>query len=178
MADRLWAPWRIPYIEQAEPTTGCIFVELPKQQDDRNNLILFRGQRAFVIMNAFPYTNGHLMVAPYKHTANLSELDDAELLEIHQLVARCVEWINECYQPDGFNIGVNLGKAAGAGIPSHVHWHIVPRWNGDTNFMTSIGEVRVLPQSLADSYDRLKSVIDQWSSQTAHADVEAQERHQ
>lgn len=175
MADRLWAPWRIPYIEAAEPMTGCIFVELPAQQNDRENLILFRGERAFVIMNAFPYTNGHLMVAPYKHTADLSQLDDAELLEINQLVAACVEWIGECYRPDGYNIGVNLGKAAGAGIPTHVHWHIVPRWQGDTNFMTSIAEVRVLPQSLADSYDRLSAVIDQWRARRAAASLDREE---
>ncbi len=112
------------------------------------------------MLNAFPYTNGHLMVAPYKHTAEMGDLDDAELLEINQLVARSVAWITAVYGPDGFNIGINLGRAAGAGIPNHIHWHVVPRWNGDTNFMTTIGEVRVLPQSLEDSYDRLKEVAD------------------
>jgi ATP adenylyltransferase len=160
MAERIWAPWRLAYIEQATPTGNCIFLDLPAQDNDRDNLLLFRGKTAFVMLNAFPYTNGHLMVAPYKHTADLSELDDEELLEINRLLAKAVHWITEAFRPEGFNIGVNLGSVAGAGIPSHVHWHIVPRWNGDTNFMTTIGEVRVLPQSLADTYDRLKKAIE------------------
>lgn len=164
MTERLWAPWRLSYIESAsqeEGETGCIFVDLPAQDDDRNNLILYRGERAFVMLNAFPYTNGHLMVAPYKHTAEMAELNDQELLEINQLVAKCTQWIGKTYKPDGFNIGVNLGRAAGAGIPTHIHWHIVPRWDGDTNFMTVVGEVRVLPQSLEESYDRLKAAVDE-----------------
>jgi ATP adenylyltransferase len=161
MPEYLWAPWRLEYIERAEPSGGgCIFVDLPQQEDDRKNLILYRGDRAFVMLNMFPYTNGHLMVAPYKHTADMGELDDEELLEINRLVSRCTKWIGEAYRPDGFNIGVNLGKAAGAGIPTHIHWHIVPRWNGDTNYMTTVGGVRVLPQSLEDSYDRLKAIVD------------------
>ena len=163
MAERLWAPWRFSYVEtaDAQPSdTGDIFVDLPARNDDRSNLILFRGKRAFVLMNAFPYTNGHLMVAPYKATANLDDLDDEELLEINQLVVACARWIGKAYSPDGFNIGVNLGRAAGAGIPCHVHWHIVPRWSGDTNFMMTIGEVRVLPQSLAESYDKIRAVIE------------------
>jgi ATP adenylyltransferase len=161
MADVLWAPWRMQYIEK--PSSGGddenIFVALPAQENDRDNLILHRGKTAFVMMNAFPYTNGHLLVAPYKQTAELSELVDDELLEINQLVAKAVGWIRAAYNPDGFNIGVNLGKSAGAGIPMHVHWHIVPRWSGDTNFMTTVGNVRVLPQSLHESYDRLREVI-------------------
>jgi ATP adenylyltransferase len=153
--ERIWAPWRLSYIEKATSQPGCIFVDLPAQQDDRKNLILHRGEHAFVILNAFPYTNGHLMVAPYRHTADLNELNDSELLEINQLVAASSRWITACYRPNGFNIGVNLGSAAGAGIPTHIHWHIVPRWEGDTNFMTVVGDVRVMPQSLEDSYDRL-----------------------
>src|SRR5262245_54728422 len=124
MAERLWAPWRLAYIEQAssEPgAMGCIFVDLPAEGDDRKNLILFRGKTAFVMLNAFPYTNGHLMVAPYRHTANMAELTDEELLEVNQLVARCLRWIEAAYKPDGFNIGVNLGKVAGAGVPDHIH---------------------------------------------------------
>lgn len=159
MSERLWAPWRLSYIEKATPSNGkCIFLDLPAQTDDRKNLLLYRGKTAFVMLNAFPYTNGHLMVAPYKHTAVMSELDDDELLEINKLVAKCMDWISEAYRPDGFNIGVNIGRSAGAGIPTHIHWHIVPRWDGDTNFMSVVGEVRVLPQSLEDSYDRLKAV--------------------
>jgi len=160
MPDLLWAPWRLEYIEKATTNGDCIFVDLPKQEDDRKNLILYRGKNAFVMMNAFPYTNGHLMIAPYQHTAEIEELTNDTLLEINQLLGRCVRWIREAYKPNGFNIGINLGSAAGAGIPDHVHWHIVPRWGGDTNFMTTVGQVRVLPQSLEDSYDRLKEVID------------------
>ncbi|HEY3780342.1 MAG TPA: HIT domain-containing protein [Fimbriimonadaceae bacterium] len=160
MSERLWAPWRLSYIEKATPQGGCIFVDLPASDNDRENLILYRGKTAFVMLNGFPYTNGHLMVAPYKHTADMNELDDDELLEINKLVALTLNWLKKAYQPNGFNIGVNLGNAAGAGIPSHIHWHIVPRWEGDTNFMGVVGDVRVLPQSLQDSYDRLKGVID------------------
>ena len=162
MAERLWAPWRFEYITTADKpsSSGCIFVELPAQGDDRENLILYRGEKAFVIMNRFPYTNGHLMIAPYKHTGELEDLDDDELLEINQLLCSCSRWLKKAYAPEGFNVGINIGKAAGAGIPSHVHWHIVPRWSGDTNFMTTVGDVRVLPQDLHDSYDLLKKTIE------------------
>ena len=162
MAESLWAPWRLKYIEAAksEESEGCFFVDLPQQADDRKNLILYRGKTAFVIFNRFPYTNGHLMVAPFKHTADMEQLSDEELLEINQLVRNCVRWITAAYKPQGFNIGVNLGLAAGAGVPDHIHWHIVPRWSGDTNFMTTVGEVRVHPTSMEDAYDRLSSVLD------------------
>lgn len=159
MPELLWAPWRLTYIEKESPTGGCIFVDLPALDADRENLILYRGNNAFVMLNAYPYTNGHLMIAPYRHTAELSDLDEATLLEINQLLASGVRWVREAYHPDGFNIGVNLGRSAGAGIPSHIHWHVVPRWDGDTNFMTTVGNVRVLPQSLEESYDRLREVV-------------------
>jgi ATP adenylyltransferase len=150
------------YIER--PATGTseaanIFVELPAEGKDREHLILYRGATAFVILNKFPYTNGHLMVAPYRQTDDLSSLSDAELLEINQLLAKAVAWLKRTYKPDGFNIGVNLGRAAGAGIPCHLHWHIVPRWGGDTSFMTTVGDVRVVPEDLHSSYDRLKKTI-------------------
>lgn len=146
------------YIERPETGTGQggdIFVDLPAENEDRKNLILYRGSEAFVMMNAFPYTNGHLLVAPFRMVADIVELNDAELLEINQLVAKAVTWVRRAYKPDGFNLGVNMGRAAGAGIPQHLHWHIVPRWSGDTNFMTTIGDVRVMPQDLHESYDRL-----------------------
>lgn len=162
MSERLWAPWRMTYIEQPSTGTGeiDIFVSLPAENDDRKNLILYRGQTAFVMLNAYPYTNGHLLVAPYRQTPDLDELDDSELLEINQLLAKGVRWVRQAYHPDGFNVGINMGRAAGAGIPNHIHWHIVPRWSGDTNFMTTVGEVRVLPQTLEDSYVRLKQIAD------------------
>lgn len=161
MSEILWAPWRIKYIEaprSGEPGSGDIFVDLPEEGDDRKNFILFRGKTAFVMLNAYPYTNGHLMIAPYRQTSNVEDLNDKELLEINQLLANSVRWLKACYRPDGFNVGINLGSAAGAGIPIHIHWHVVPRWNGDTNFMTSVGNVRVMPQSLEESYDRLIEV--------------------
>ena len=162
MSERIWAPWRMEYIEKPQTDTDDlnIFVDLPAQEDDRKNLILKRGKTAFVMLNAFPYTNGHLLVAPYRQTPDIEELNDEELLEVNQLLAKAVQWIKAAYRPDGFNIGINMGRAAGAGIPRHIHWHIVPRWNGDTNFMTTVGEVRVLPQTLEDSYDRLKQIAD------------------
>lgn len=157
MADQLWAPWRFDYVKSADQTnkSGCIFVDLPAQANDPENLILHRGETAFVILNRYPYTSGHLMVAPFKHTAELSDLTDQELLEIHHLVRNATAWIQTAFRPDGFNIGVNVGSAGGAGIPSHLHWHIVPRWNGDTNFMTTTATTRVIPQSLETTYDLL-----------------------
>lgn len=155
MAERLWAPWRFEFIERKSDDGGCFLVDLPKQDNDRENLILHRGETAFVMLNAFPYTNGHLMIAPYRHTADMDDLGDGELLEINQLLASCLRWIRRAYSPHGFNVGINLGSAAGAGVPTHLHWHVVPRWTGDTNFMTTVGDVRVLPQSLEESYDRL-----------------------
>lgn len=158
MRENLWAPWRMKYIERPSGS-GNIFVDLPAEDQDEKNLILYRGKTAFVIMNAFPYTNGHLLVAPLRETNDLTSMSDEELLEANQLVAKCVGWLTKLYGPDGFNIGVNLGRAAGAGIPQHIHWHIVPRWNGDTNFMTTVGEVRVMPQSLEESYHKILAVI-------------------
>ena len=111
------------------------------------------------MLNAFPYTNGHLLIAPYRQIADLEALTDDEMLEIQQLLAMSIRWIKSAYKPDGFNVGLNLGKAAGAGIPVHLHWHVVPRWNGDANFMTAVGEVRVLPESLDKSYDRLTAAL-------------------
>ncbi|MCH8273409.1 MAG: HIT domain-containing protein [Armatimonadetes bacterium] len=158
--ERLWAPWRIKYIEQVrDGGAKCIFVDLPAEKDDRKNLILYRGERAFVMMNTFPYTNGHLMVAPYRHTSDLEDLDDEEMLEIQRLLRDCVRWLRMAFRAEGFNVGLNLGRAAGAGIEDHLHWHVVPRWVGDTNYMPVVGEVRVLPQSLDESYDRLREAI-------------------
>jgi ATP adenylyltransferase len=162
MPEIVWAPWRLKYVESPDTGTGKgvnIFVELPAQNDDRANLILYRGITAFAILNKFPYTNGHLLIAPYRQTHEIHSMSDAELLEVNQLVGKAVQWITAAYHPDGFNIGVNLGKAGGAGIPQHIHWHVVPRWNGDTNFMTTCGDTRVMPQSLEESYDRLLSAV-------------------
>ena len=162
MPETLWAPWRMAYIESPKGEGGGdIFVDLPAQGDDRKNLILHRGKTAFVMMNAYPYTNGHLLVAPYRQVTDVTLLTDEETLEIGRLVAESVRWVRRAYRPDGFNLGVNMGSAAGAGIPQHLHYHVVPRWSGDTNFMTSVGDIRVMPQDLHESFDRLRAAKDE-----------------
>jgi ATP adenylyltransferase len=151
---RLWAPWRLEYIKGPKPDE-CIFCAKPAQGDDKAAYIVARGERSFVMLNAFPYNNGHVMVAPYRHVAALEELDDATALELMQLTQRCLHALRDAYAPEGFNVGVNQGKVAGAGVADHVHLHVVPRWGADTNFMPVIGSTRVLPQSLEGSYAEL-----------------------
>ncbi|MEK6726408.1 MAG: HIT domain-containing protein [Deltaproteobacteria bacterium] len=157
--ERIWAPWRMEYIERCDEQKGCIFCELPKKESDRENLILFRGQDSFVIMNKFPYAAGHLMVAPYRHTADLNDFSDKELTDISINVRRCINVLKKAMNPQGFNVGANLGHAAGAGIIDHVHYHIVPRWNGDSNFMPVIGDIRVVSEGLEKTYDKLNPVF-------------------
>jgi ATP adenylyltransferase len=156
--NRLWAPWRMKYIKEEidNPDKGCIFCTKPKQSDDKKNLILFRGKTAFVICNKFPYNNGHLMVVPYQHTCSLDDVTDESSLELWRLVALCRRVLAKAFSPDGFNIGMNLGRVAGAGIDTHLHVHIVPRWNGDVNFMPVIGETKVISQSLEETYEALR----------------------
>jgi len=157
--ERLWAPWRLEYII-ADKTEGCVFCVFPSRQNDRENRILHRGEHAFVIMNAFPYSNGHLLIAPYRHTADLAELTDEESLDMMRLVRKSIRALQEAFRPDGINVGVNQGTAAGAGIADHVHMHIVPRWNGDTNFMPVFADVKVIPEALEVTYDKLKPIFD------------------
>lgn len=153
----LWAPWRIEYIT-GEKEKGCIFCDKPKENKDKENLILYKGEKSFIIMNRYPYTNGHLMAVPYKHTNNMSDLNDSEKLELMNLTTKCIE-ILDIMNPDGFNVGMNLGTAGGAGIDDHLHFHIVPRWSGDTNFMPLIGDVKVMPEYLEDTYKTLSEQI-------------------
>ncbi|MFC1993316.1 HIT domain-containing protein [Chloroflexota bacterium] len=153
--ERIWAPWRIEYIEMEKPE-GCILCNKPAEDKDDLNYILYRGNKNFIIMNSYPYNPGHLMIAPYRHTGNLDELTDEELLEHFQTVSRGIKVLRQAFNPGGFNIGMNMGKVAGAGIEGHVHTHIVPRWQGDTNFMPVLSDVRVLPQALAETYEKLK----------------------
>ncbi len=151
----LWAPWRMDYINLKKPT-GCILCEIPKQNDDVANYVLFRGSQNFVMLNSYPYNPGHLMIAPYRHVATLEDLTDEERHEHFNIVSRCLKILRQELKPDGFNVGINLGKIAGAGVESHVHTHIVPRWSGDINFMTIISDTRVVPEALAKSYQKLK----------------------
>jgi ATP adenylyltransferase len=150
----LWAPWRIEYIH-SEKTGACFLCDIFAGKDDRENLLLFRGKTCAVVMNRYPYNSGHIMVAPYRHTAALEDLAPAENLEMAALTARAAAVLREVMSPQGFNIGINLGEAAGAGLKDHLHQHIVPRWTGDTNFMPVLGGPRVMPESLTATYDLL-----------------------
>jgi len=150
----IWAPWRMAYI-LSDKTRECIFCKMPKQDKDRDNLILYRSSHNFVIMNRYPYNNGHLMVAPFLHTPSLEGLSDDALLDFMRVTQRCIKVLREALRPEGFNIGSNIGKVAGAGMEEHFHLHMVPRWGGDTNFMTVLGEVRVIPEHVMETYDKL-----------------------
>jgi len=152
--DRLWSPWRLEYVTRGETKTGCIFCQ-PLEQA----LVLFEGQACYVILNKYPYNNGHVMVVPRRHVATLALLTREELTEIGLLTQRCEAALTDAYNPHGMNVGINLGKPAGAGILEHIHVHIVPRWNGDTNFMTVVGEMRVLPEELGASAARLRPIF-------------------
>jgi ATP adenylyltransferase len=152
---RIWAPWRVQYIHTQNPT-GCIFCDKPAEDKDRENLILCRGKLNFVIMNAFPYNPGHLLVVPYRHLGKPEDLTAEERNEHYETVIRAVAVLRAICGTDSFNIGMNLGRVAGAGIADHIHTHIVPRWNGDNNFMPVIGETRVMSESMEDIYRRLK----------------------
>jgi ATP adenylyltransferase len=153
--NQLWAPWRIAYI-RGEKTLGCILCDKPKQKKDKANLILLKGKTGFVMMNRYPYNNGHLMVSPYKHADTLEDLSNEVLKDLMQLVKRSLAALRKAFQPEGVNVGLNLGKAAGAGIADHLHFHVVPRWKGDTNFMTVLSDSRVIPEDLDETYRHLK----------------------
>jgi ATP adenylyltransferase len=152
---RLWAPWRMAYVQGERKDEGCIFCLAAEPGDDEARYVLHRGERCFAMLNAFPYNNGHLMVAPRRHVASLEDLDDREALELMQLAQRALRALRDEYGPDGFNLGVNLGEIAGAGFADHVHLHVVPRWAADNNFMAVTADTRVLPQTLEDSYRAL-----------------------
>lgn len=157
---RLWAPWRMEYIKSVGNTSkACIFCEKVKEGDDEKSLVVYRGNEAFVLLNAYPYNNGHLMVAPYRHVPSLTDLSDQELLSVFKLVNLSIKALTASMKPEGFNVGVNIGKAAGAGIEEHVHVHVVPRWVGDTNFMPVVGEVKVIPELLRSTWLKVKDAL-------------------
>ena len=157
--ERLWAPWRLEYVQTADEQEGCVFCAAAGG-DDESHLVVHRGERAFVLLNKFPYTSGHLLVAPYRHGAGFAELDDAEALEVHRLATDGIAALAAVYSPDGHNVGWNIGRVAGAGIVDHAHLHVVPRWSGDTSFMPVLADVKVIPEHLADSRRRLAAA---WS---------------
>lgn len=159
--DILWSPWRMAYIGGGGGGDGCIFCTIPEQgsEHDRENLLLLRGEHAFVILNRYPYNSGHLMIVPYRHLRDVTLLTPAESAEIMTLLQRMVSALTAVYRPEGFNTGMNLGSAAGAGIADHLHMHIVPRWAGDTNFMPVVGQTKVLPESLEQTWERLTAAL-------------------
>lgn len=159
MSDILYSPWRLKYI-LSKKENECIFCVKPELNDDKNHLILCRSDFSFVIMNLYPYNNGHLMVVPKKHVSNLHQLSTEEISDLFYLLSYTEKIMQKVYHPEGFNIGINIGKAAGAGIDEHLHVHIVPRWNGDCNFMHAINGTRVIPEAFEDAYTKLKEEFD------------------
>jgi ATP adenylyltransferase len=160
--ESLWAPWRMEYIEAEKKQAGpekCIFCSLLALADDEDGLVIHRGKKAAVILNRFPYNNGHLMVMPLRHIAKIEELDDEELMELHYLTCKSLKALSAAMEPDGFNLGLNLGKTAGAGVEDHFHLHIVPRWQGDTNFMPVLAETKVMPDHLLNTLRKLKAAF-------------------
>ncbi|MBN2565661.1 MAG: HIT domain-containing protein [Candidatus Eisenbacteria bacterium] len=156
--NRLWAPWRMTYLMSEKPD-GCIFCDKPGAGDDEANYIVFRGAHSFAMLNAYPYNNGHLLIAPFRHVDSFSGLTDEERCDLMSAVARAESLLEKAMSPQGMNVGANLGHCAGAGVPGHVHVHIVPRWEGDTNFMPVVGETRVLPESLSETYRKLRECL-------------------
>jgi ATP adenylyltransferase len=155
--ERLWAPWRLEYV-QAQSSGSCIFC-LGERSEDAARLVLHRGTHCFIIINRYPYSNGHLMVAPLRHVADPGLLDGGEVAELHQLTMLCRDLLLDCCQAQGFNVGMNLGAVAGAGVADHLHQHIVPRWAGDSNFMAVFADVRVIPQHLEETYGDLRAAL-------------------
>lgn len=153
---QLWAPWRMAYIDEGAKDKGCIFCTKYRQDDLRAALVLAHTEYTVVMMNKYPYNNGHLLLAPKRHEKNPAKLPPEEYIELNEVLRRSMDIVRRALNPSGMNLGMNLGKSAGAGIEHHLHWHIVPRWEGDTNFMPVIDETRVMPQHLLDSYDRLQ----------------------
>lgn len=158
--DQLYSPWRIDYILK-EKKDGCVFCLKPEEQDDEKQLILKRGSFSYIIMNLYPYNNAHLMVVPYRHINDFTDLNDEEASEVFQLMKLAENGLKRAFDPGGFNIGINIGEPAGAGIAEHLHIHIVPRWSGDTNFISTIGKTRVIPESMQSVYEKLKKIFDE-----------------
>jgi len=162
--DYLWTPWRSTYMKENRARSGCIFCEAVRGSDDRESLVVHRGQHCFVILNRYPYTSGHLMVAPYLHVSRLSQLDEPAAAEMMHLTRFAEKALGEVYSPDGINLGMNMGEAAGAGIEQHIHMHVLPRWKGDANFMTSVGQTRIIPEVLSDTWTKLHGVFQNLST--------------
>jgi len=161
-SERIWAPWRLEYVKDAakDDEEGCIFCSKPSEDDDETNLIVHRGEKCFVILNLFPYTNGHLMITPYEHASSVADLDPETTAEMMALAQQAIGILDDVYRPHGYNLGFNQGRVAGAGVEHHIHMHVVPRWGGDTNFMPVLADTRVMPQTVEQSYEALRGSFD------------------
>lgn len=157
--DYLWSPWRYRYLTEPRGSLACIFCEMAAENRDEENLIVFRGAANFVVLNRFPYTSGHLMVVPYRHAAGLGEIDTETAAEMMSLTREATRHIQSAYRPDGLNLGMNIGESAGAGVAGHIHMHVLPRWRGDANFMTTVAETRVLPEELDVTWRKLSEAF-------------------
>ncbi len=155
----LWTPWRSTYMKAKNENPGCIFCDAAAGQDDSATLVLFRAEFCFLILNRYPYTSGHLMIAPYQHSSQLTGISEEAALEMMRMARLSETAIENSYRPDGLNLGMNLGEAAGAGIALHIHLHVLPRWKGDANFMSTVGDTRIIPESLDDTYRKLQSEL-------------------
>ena len=167
--ERLWAPWRMKYILGARKPVGCILCEEMKKNDDRKNYILYRGTHSFVIMNLYPYNNGHLLIVPYTHESEIDKLPEAELLDLMRTTQLSVNILKQAMHPEGLNIGINIGKPAGAGIPEHLHVQIVPRWIGDSSYITVFDDTRVMPELLDGTYERLRPYFEKLQNSGARS---------
>lgn len=154
---RLWAPWRMEYIEQVDDDEGCFLCAAAESEDEREKLVLWRNDLCFSLLNRYPYNNGHLLISPYQHTGEMEELGTEQMAAQMEMLQKCRRILKEVMAPDGFNVGLNLGRSAGAGLVDHLHWHIVPRWGGDTNFMSVTGQTKVIPQSLEELWEQLRA---------------------
>ena len=167
--DHLWSPWRFRYLSERQRPSGCVFCVIAASSEDEANLVVYRGRLNFVVLNRYPYTSGHVMVIPYEHAASLSEIPDETATEMMALVRVAESLLRSVYRPDGLNIGMNIGESAGAGVAGHIHMHVLGRWFGDANFMTTVGETRVVPEELHQTWARLSEAFSKWSdsSQTS-----------
>jgi ATP adenylyltransferase len=157
--DYLWTPWRYAYVTGAEKPDGCIFCNLPKENDDKYVRIVYRGQHSYIVLNTYPYTSGHVMIVPYEHLDQLQKLETEAAHEMMDLSQKMEQVLRSLYKPDGVNLGMNIGAAAGAGVAGHIHMHALPRWVADANFMTVVGETRVLPEDLEVTWERIRKAL-------------------
>jgi len=163
----LWTPWRSTYMQAKKEKGSCIFCDAALSEADEETLVVYRGELSFVLLNRYPYTSGHLMIAPYVHVSRLAQTSEATSAEIMDLTRASEQILERAYRPDGLNLGMNLGEAAGAGIEQHIHMHVLPRWKGDANFMTSVSDTRIIPESLTDTYAKIKEAFFNYSRSSA-----------